>query len=154
MRAALAISLLSAVAVGLASPTGLPNLKVKESVSSPRGWIQGARAPADHSIELKIALPQPNFSVLEKHLYEISDPFHSRYGQHLSKEAVEELVAPHATSIQLVDEWLSSHGFDEGDFARSPAKDWVNLRVPVALAEEMLGTVCEIIRISPLISHF
>ncbi|KLO19908.1 tripeptidyl peptidase A [Schizopora paradoxa] len=140
MRAALAISLLSAVVLGLASPTGLSNLKVKESVSSPRGWIQGTRAPADHSIELKIALPQPNFNVLEKHLYEVSDPSHSRYGQHLSKEAVEELVAPHATSIQLVNAWLSSHGFEEGDFSRSPAKDWITLRVPAVLAEKMLDT--------------
>lgn len=142
MRATFAISVLLTVAAGLAGPTGLSSLKVKESVPAPRGWVQGTRAPEDHTIELKIALPQPNFSILEKHLYETSDPSHTRYGQHLSKEAVEELVAPHATSLQLVDEWLLSHGFSEGDFARSPAKDWIAIRVPVAVAEEMLDTVC------------
>jgi len=140
MLAILVLSLLSAVAAALGVPTGLPNLKVKESVSAPRGWMQGPRAPADHTIELKIALPQPNFSVLETHLYEISDPSHHRYGQHLSKEAVEELVAPHPTSIQLVNEWLLSHGFGDGDFSRSPAKDWVSVRVSATLAEEMLDT--------------
>ncbi len=141
MLAILVLSLLSAVAAALGVPTGLPNLKVKESVSAPRGWMQGPRAPADHTIELKIALPQPNFSVLETHLYEISDPSHHRYGQHLSKEAVEELVAPHPTSIQLVNEWLLSHGFGDGDFSRSPAKDWVSVRASATLAEEMLDTV-------------
>lgn len=115
--------------------------KVKESVAPPRGWVQGDPAPADHILELRIALPQPQFGTLEAHLYEISDPYHERYGQHLTKDQVEELVAPHPDSIAIVDEWLVSHGLNEDEFIRSPAKDWVTLRVPVDTAEEMLGTV-------------
>lgn len=45
--------------------------KVKESVVSPRGWAKRAPAPADHIIDLRIALPQPNFDELERHLYEV-----------------------------------------------------------------------------------
>ena len=45
--------------------------KVRESIPSPRGWTKTKRAPADHIIELRIALPQPNFGELEKHLDEI-----------------------------------------------------------------------------------
>ena len=71
-----------------------------------------------------------------------SDPFHERYGQHLTKEEVEALVAPEADSVHLVNEWLASHGIYEDDLTRSPAKDWVHIRVPVSLAEEMLKTVC------------
>jgi len=114
--------------------------KVKELVRAPRGWVQGAPAPADHVIKLKIALPQSNFPELERHLYEVSDPSHARYGQHLSKEEVEELVAPHPESVDVVDAWLSSFGLGESDSERSPAKDWVTLRVPVKLAETMLDT--------------
>ncbi|OBZ70390.1 Tripeptidyl-peptidase sed2 [Grifola frondosa] len=114
--------------------------KLKETVPPPRGWTKLRPAPADHTIELRIALPQPNFSVLEKHLYEVSDPFHERYGEHLSKEEVEALVAPHDESIHLVNEWLASHGIYEDDLSRSPAKDWVMVKVPVSLAEEMLKT--------------
>ena len=87
-----AISLLSAAAAAALGIPDVPSVKVKESVNSPRGWTQQMRAPGDHIIELKIALPQPNFGVLEKHLYEISDPFHDRYGQHLSKEEVTKVL--------------------------------------------------------------
>jgi tripeptidyl-peptidase-1 len=89
---------------------------------------------------LKIGLPQPNFDVLEKHLYEVSDPSHSRYGQYLSKAEVEALVAPHPESLDLVNDWLASHGIGEEDMIRSPAQDWVTVTVPVRLAEKMLDT--------------
>lgn len=115
--------------------------KVKESVDPPRGWIQGNPAPADHILELRLALPQAQFDALETHLYEISDPFHERYGQHLTKEQVEDLVAPHPESLAIVSDWLASHGLTEDNLARSPAKDWIIVRVPVSKAEEMLGTV-------------
>ncbi|KAF5363393.1 hypothetical protein D9756_000248 [Leucocoprinus leucothites] len=114
--------------------------KLKETVSSPRGWVKHGIPPPDHNINLRIGLPQPNFGLLEQHLYEVSDPYHERYGQHLSKEEVEALVAPHDESISSVDKWLASFGFKGEDVERSPAKDWVKLRVPVALAEEMLNT--------------
>ncbi|THH33479.1 hypothetical protein EUX98_g707 [Antrodiella citrinella] len=114
--------------------------KVKEDIPSPIGWVKGGPAPSDATIELRIALPQPNFAELERHLYEVSDPFHERYGQHLSQAEVEALVTPHPESIHTVNEWLASHGLYEDDLARSPAKDWVRVKVPVSLAEEMMDT--------------
>jgi tripeptidyl-peptidase-1 len=114
---------------------------LKEEVSAPRGWEKHSRPNPDHNIVLRIGLPQPNFHVLEKNLYEVSDPSHERYGQHLSKEEVEALVAPHPESIELVNEWLSTFGVNEDSLVRSPAKDWVTLKVPVSLAEKMLDTV-------------
>ncbi|EMD32617.1 hypothetical protein CERSUDRAFT_118652 [Gelatoporia subvermispora B] len=113
---------------------------VKESVNPPRGWAKVQPAPADHVIELRIGLPQPNFATLEKHLYEVSDPYHERYGAHLSKEEVDALVAPHPDSIDLVTEWLMSHGISEDSMGLSPAQDWVVIKVPVGLAEKMLNT--------------
>ncbi|KAF9807690.1 hypothetical protein IEO21_08104 [Rhodonia placenta] len=133
----LALTSLAAAAPG--SPSDCAH-KVKESVAPPRGWTKTKAAPADHLIELRIGLPQPNFAVLEQHLYEISDPFHERYGVHLSKEEVEALVAPHPESIQLVDEWLASHGVPLDALSRSPAQDWVTIRIPVSMAEEMMKT--------------
>ena len=114
---------------------------VKEEVSSPRGWVKHSRPHPDHNIVLRIGLPQPNFHVLEKNLYEVSDPAHERYGQHLSKSEVEALVAPHPESLDLVNEWLSTFGVNEDSLLRSPARDWVTLKVPVSLAEKMLDTV-------------
>ncbi|EIW61376.1 tripeptidyl peptidase A [Trametes versicolor FP-101664 SS1] len=129
---------LATVVVAVPSKDGAH--KLKESIPAPRGWTKSAPAPADHIIELRIALPQPNFAELERHLYEVSDPFHDRYGQHLSKEEVESLVTPEPESVHLVNEWLASHGLYEDSLSRSPAKDWVLVKVPVTLAEAMLKT--------------
>ncbi|KAG2128980.1 peptidase S8/S53 domain-containing protein [Suillus clintonianus] len=115
--------------------------KVKESIHGPpRGWYKHAPVPKHHMLELKIALPQPKFPELEQHLWEISDPSHARYGAYLSKQETEELMAPHPETLDVVSEWLALHGLAEEDIIRSAARDWVTIRVPVGLAEEMLDT--------------
>ncbi|KAI0294231.1 tripeptidyl peptidase A [Multifurca ochricompacta] len=115
-------------------------LKLRQSIASPRNWVDLGRAPPMHIIPLRIALPRPRFPELEKHLAEASDPFHERYGDHLSKEEVEEFLAPHASTIDAVQEWLNGHGIQEEACHRSPAGDWITVRVPVSQAESMLGT--------------
>ncbi|KAF8655338.1 hypothetical protein AX16_003111 [Volvariella volvacea WC 439] len=142
------LSLLGAISV-LAAPSshlaGCP-YSVKQSISPPRGWERYGTPSPDHSIELRIGLPQPNFATLERQLYEISDPEHERYGEHLSKEEVEELVAPHPESLSAVDDWLSKFGIEEDDIIRSPAKDWIKITIPVGLAEKLLDTTYHIWR--------
>ncbi|KAE9404803.1 subtilisin-like protein [Gymnopus androsaceus JB14] len=127
-------SLLSCLAILTSFALAFPSRResphqVKERVFSPRDWEIHSVAPSTHRIELKIGLPQPNFDILEKHLYE-----------HLSKAEVEALVAPHPESLELVNDWLASHGFGEEDIVRSPAQDWATIVVPVRLAEKMLDT--------------
>jgi tripeptidyl-peptidase I len=118
------------------------NPKLKDAVSPPPYWIDLGRATSTHSILLRIALPQARFSELERQLYEMSDPSHARYGKHLLKEQVDELVRPDQHSVEAVDAWLAGYGLI-GDEAvqRSQAGDWVTILVPVAVAEEMLDTV-------------
>ncbi|KAH9059745.1 tripeptidyl peptidase A, partial [Lactarius vividus] len=132
----------SLVLVAFASvASGAPRtLTLRQSIAPPRNWVDLGRAPPTHVIPLRIALPQPRFSELEEHLTEISDPLHERYGKHLSKEGVEALVAPHPSSVRAVHEWLESHGIQKEACHRSPAGDWVTVRLPVAQAEKMLGT--------------
>ncbi|KAF6762018.1 tripeptidyl peptidase A [Ephemerocybe angulata] len=117
------------------------------SVQAPSGWTLVGEPPAEHIISLRIGLPQSNFETLKEHLLQISDPDHERYGQHLSKEEVEEFVKPPSHSLD------KAHGFAEVDLERSPAKDWVNIKVPVKLAEEMLGTSGDTLSPSSLHAH-
>ncbi|KAJ3516147.1 hypothetical protein NLJ89_g1307 [Agrocybe chaxingu] len=114
--------------------------KIKEQVDSPRGWVKYSQPPPDHTITLRVGLQQPNFSELERHLYEVSDPVHPRYGQHLSKTEVDTLVAPHQESIDAVNEWLAAFSIADEGIVHSSAKDWVTLKVSVSLAEKMLDT--------------
>ncbi|KAH0836443.1 peptidase S8/S53 domain-containing protein [Lanmaoa asiatica] len=95
------------------------------------GWLRNGPAPSDHPLELKIALPQPHFPILEKHLWEVSNPKHERYGAYLSKEETEALMAPHPETLDVVSEWLSSHGIEEEHLYRSSAQDWITIRIPV-----------------------
>ncbi|KAJ6515255.1 tripeptidyl peptidase A [Mycena sanguinolenta] len=134
------VSILPLVAFAFALPSKDCEHQVKEEVVPPRTWTISGPAPSDHFINLRIALPQSNFDLLEQHLYEVSDPYHERYGAHLTKEEVEDLVAPHPDSVAAVNEWLSSHGIQEEDISRSPAGDWLAIRVPVWLVEKMLDT--------------
>jgi len=115
--------------------------QVKEDVLSPHGWTMHSQPSPSHSITLRLGLPQPNFHVLEEHLFQVSDPDDKRYGQHLSKEEVEALVAPHNESLTVVNEWLTSLGFTDDQLHQSPAGDWVALTAPLDTVEEMLNTV-------------
>jgi len=103
--------------------------------------VKVAAAPADHEMTFRISLVQPKFSVLEEHLYAVSDPASPRYGQHLSKEHVEELTAPSPEALAAVNDWLFSHGFDVNELSRSVSKDWVKIKTTVQKAEQMLNTV-------------
>ncbi|KAI0653154.1 peptidase S8/S53 domain-containing protein [Cubamyces menziesii] len=112
----------------------------------PRGWELHGPAPADYAFDLRIGLKQDKFEDLVTTLYEVSDPAHEKYGQHLSKEDVAALVAPHPDTVDLVESWLSAHGLDPSACQRSHAGDWVTIRVSVAQAEKMLGTQYNVYR--------
>ena len=124
---------------------------LKERVPEPRRWQRLDAAPREHVIPLKLALPHSRFNELEDHLLAISDPLHLRYGAHLSKEEVQALMKPHQESVDAVDAWLEELGFGETDVERSPALDWVMVKVPVSIAEKMLDTVWR--NVSYLHSH-
>jgi tripeptidyl-peptidase I len=124
-----------------ASSTSHVSSNVKESVIVPPQWTRIGDPPPDHRITLRVGLPQDGFHLLEKHLYEVSDPDHGRYGAHLSKKEVETLVAPHPQTLSAVKKWLAGHGIQDDDCDYSPAQDWVAIDVSLALAEEMLETV-------------
>ena len=75
----------SFIAVALASP--LHDFAVKHSWSTiPAGWEYHGTPPPDRAIPLRIGLRQNRVDELISALYEISDPFHEKYGRHLSKK--------------------------------------------------------------------
>ncbi|KAI0015195.1 tripeptidyl-peptidase 1 precursor [Xylariomycetidae sp. FL0641] len=110
--------------------------QLKESHSVPRQWKKVARAPAEHVIDLQIGLKQNNFAELERQLYEVSDPDHAKYGQHLSAESVNELVAPTDETLDLVHEWLAENGVTVSKY--SAAKDWITVSLPIGEIEQLL----------------
>ena len=65
------------------------NLVVHESISdAPDGFTRLSSAPANQTLNLRIALANSNMTGLEDMLYAVSTPGSSQYGHFLSKEAV------------------------------------------------------------------
>ncbi|KAI5119526.1 hypothetical protein M0805_002548 [Coniferiporia weirii] len=113
----------------------------------PDDWEVHSLPSADHPITLKIGLKQNRIDELISTLYEVSNPLHPKYGQHLSRLEVEELVSPHPESVNAVHAWLSAHGVDIAtDVARNSAGDWLSVRLPLARVEEMLATEYHVYR--------
>ncbi|KAF2264406.1 tripeptidyl-peptidase 1 precursor [Lojkania enalia] len=111
---------------------------VKETHFAPREWTKLGRANGDNVIQLQIGLKQGNFEDLEKHLYEVSDPDHHRYGKHLTAEEVNECVKPKKETLDFVHEWLHENGIK--DMAYSDARDWIIVHLPVSMVESLLDT--------------
>lgn len=111
---------------------------VKEEHVVPRGWTAVSRAPVSHLINLQIGLKQTNQDVLEQHAVEVTDPSHARYGQYLSAEEVNELIAPSQDTLDSVYSWLAKHEITTATL--SPTKDWISVALPVEKVEELLRT--------------
>lgn len=70
----------------------------------------------------------------------MSDPAHPRYGNHLSAADVEELIKPSDEALNAVHNWLADNAIDPGQLDYTPAKDWINIRLPVSTIERLLDT--------------
>lgn len=117
---------------------------VKERHPVPNGWNAVTRPSPAHVIELQIGLKQRNQAELEKHVLEISNPSHVRYGQYLSAEEINDLVAPSDSTIDLVRAWLAEHGVDKA--SHSSTRDWITIALPVEAAEDLLHTTYSVFR--------
>jgi tripeptidyl-peptidase I len=67
-----------------------------------------------------------------------------RYGQHLSKEDIETLVAPHPDTVNLVDAWLAAHDVPASDIQRLNGGAWLSVPITVGQASRMLNATYSI----------
>ncbi|WPG97551.1 Hypothetical protein R9X50_00032800 [Acrodontium crateriforme] len=130
------LPLLGAVSAAPGSTRSRYALKERHVV--PRGWTESAQAVKSHMVHLQIGLKQSNADEIDRHVMEVSTPTHERYGQHLSADEIERLIAPSQNTADLVHEWLAEHGIAPDSY--SAAKDWINVRVPVEKVEKLLNT--------------
>ena len=133
------------------------DLTVRHSWPSvPSGWEFHSAPSPSQRFDMRIGINKANPDDLVRALYEVSDPRHEkyvvkllanydhvlilnlRYGQHLSKEEVEAMAAPHPDALEAVESWLAFHGLNLED-ASSRSTNWVTITVTVEQAERMLG---------------
>jgi len=133
----------------------------------PKNWESLDRPPSGTTIDLYIALKSYSENALIDALYEVSEPTHPRhvhhrpsshaysrvpllrcrYGAHLSKEQVAQLVAPHPNTLELVNSWLEHHGVPPSSVSMTHGGNTLELRdVSVAQADALLDASYQLYR--------
>ncbi|KAF8265387.1 subtilisin-like protein [Lactarius quietus] len=131
-------------------PTPLwDNMQVKHTWNAvPANWECLGPPPSGTTIDLHIALKPHRENALIDALYEVSDPRNPRYGAHLSKEQVAEIVAPHIDTLGLVNSWLEHSGISFS-ISATHGGGWLTVpTVPVSTANELLGASYQLYRYS------
>jgi tripeptidyl-peptidase-1 len=117
--------------------------------------------PDGATIDLHIALKPDRETALIDALQEVSQPRHPkhvlslllcarlthvcrffifRYGAHLTKEQVSQLVAPHPDTLKLVNTRLEHNGVPSSSISTTHGGCWLTVAgVPVSQADELLG---------------
>ncbi|KAH9005361.1 subtilisin-like protein [Lactarius deliciosus] len=117
------------------------DMRVRHTWSAvPEDWETLGCPSAGTTIDLYIALIPHQENALIDALYEVSDPKHPRYGAHLSKGQVAELVRPHPDTLELVSSWLAHHGVRPTSISTTHGGAWLTVsNVLVSQANQMLG---------------
>jgi tripeptidyl-peptidase-1 len=75
---------------------------------------------------------------MERTLMEVSDPGHARYGQHLKRDELKDLIKPREESTAAVLSWLEESGVYAEDIQNDG--EWISFHAPVERAESMMDT--------------
>ncbi|KAF2652973.1 tripeptidyl-peptidase-like protein [Lophiostoma macrostomum CBS 122681] len=104
----------------------------------PEGWKEVGAPEQTRRLHFRIAVHQPNQALFEQTLMEISTPSHPRYGQHLKRAELKELIKPRDESTDAVLQWLEDSGVADEDVVNDG--EWINFVAPVSTAETMMDT--------------
>ncbi|KAF2824812.1 subtilisin-like protein [Ophiobolus disseminans] len=104
----------------------------------PEGWSEVGAPSADLKMHFRVAVRSADRSLLERTLMDISSPSSPRYGQHLKRHELKDLIKPRAESSDAVLSWLEQSGIEARDIHNDG--EWINFAAPVKRAEEMMGT--------------
>ncbi|KAI9452110.1 subtilisin-like protein [Lactarius psammicola] len=117
------------------------NITMKHSWNAvPDHWESLGHPAAGTTIDLYLALKSHNEDALVDALYKVSTPKHPKYGAHLSKEQVADLVAPHPDTLELVTSWLEDRGIPPSSVSMTLGGNWLKvIGVPVLQANDILG---------------
>ncbi|KAH9007659.1 subtilisin-like protein [Lactarius hengduanensis] len=132
------------VTVPLGSLTTLSpwdDIRTKHSWNTiPSMWEILGSPPTGTTIDLCVALEPQRENALIEVLHEVSDPTHPKYGAHLSREQVADLVAPSPDTLELVHSWLGYHRVPSESVSVTHGGSSLTLTgVPISRANNLLG---------------
>ena len=103
-------------------------------------WVATARATGPVAFFLVFKSSDAQRRRLESTLWAVSDPDSVDYGNHLSQEAVDAIVAPSASALDAVTAWLRASGMATDGLSRRLIGDVLPLELDAAVAERLFET--------------
>ncbi|KAF8268014.1 peptidase S8/S53 domain-containing protein [Lactarius quietus] len=144
------LSVLAAVLLGSLANSPSSTWEDKRTKHSwnavPKNWESLGRPPLSTTIDLYISLKPQSENALIDVLYNVSTPGHPVYGEHLSKEQVAELVAPHPRTLKLVNSWLKHNGIPSSSVTTQGGNTLMLKAVPVSKANTLLDATYQLYR--------
>lgn len=129
------------LAAAAAAPTGTVLLEPDLGLGPvPTGaWRRTGRCPGKQALHLTLVLRKTaaQHAALERAFWDVSTPSHARYGRHLSRGDVTELVAPPEPSVRRVVAWLRDHGAAAVKIGAH--RDLLSVEIPARAAEDLFG---------------
>ncbi|KAJ5666609.1 hypothetical protein N7462_011018 [Penicillium macrosclerotiorum] len=104
----------------------------------PNYWAEGKRLDGSTTLPVRVGLTQSNLNHGHDLLMEISNPFSSRYGQHMTEAEVHEFFAPSQDTVDSVRSWLESSGIAASRISHSVNKQWLQFDADAKELEDLL----------------
>jgi len=103
-------------------------------------WVYEKNAPADHEVTMTVALKvdQAKRALLEKTFWEVSDPKHEKYGQHMTVDDITKLFDVPQERVDAVVEYFKKSGATTVEV--NPNKDMITVKMAAADTEKALRT--------------
>jgi tripeptidyl-peptidase-1 len=111
-------------------------LSMEELQHVPEGWHSVGIPDSSRSLHFRIAMTQPREGLFEQTLLDISTPGHSRYGKHLKRKELKDMLRPTPQATSAVMDWLQA----EGVYDIEDKGEWINFVATTAQAESLLDT--------------
>jgi tripeptidyl-peptidase-1 len=104
----------------------------------PDGWSKGSKPQLRTTIQFRMELRGPGGKNLERLAIDLGTPGHPKYGKHMKREEVEDLLRPASAVSDQVLSWLDSEGVSNDTIERYG--NWISFRATISQAEQILKT--------------
>lgn len=111
---------------------------VEQLGSVPDGWTKGNSPHPSTILKLRLAADQPNLMALEQDVVDMSTPGHPRYGRHMKRDELKELLRPEAAISNQIISWLNAQNVSSDSVQVDG--NWFSFQTTVLQAEHMLST--------------
>ncbi|KAI0822997.1 subtilisin-like protein [Trametes gibbosa] len=128
--------ILSILPLALGRPSSQPLVTRSAPKAIPEGFFPAQSHLPPSMFKFVLGLKSDS-SALVQSLLDVSDPSSSKYGQHLSKDEVDQLTAPQPEAVQTVTKWLKNNNITAQTYSSSG--DMLAIQIPQAQANTLFN---------------